>query len=163
MNVPPDRTGRINAADSVALMGFKKLRDAAFAKDLLRDAKITNPTGQSVKTTALLDHNINTYWASSTQENTTLVITLPNKRAVNTLALEEMLTYGQRVIDFTIEAFDGNAYKLVYTGTTIGRKKIASFKEQLTDKLRVTIQHAKAAPVLRGIAGYLVKDPVAVN
>ena len=30
LNVPPDREGLINAHDSVALVGFKKLRDESF-------------------------------------------------------------------------------------------------------------------------------------
>jgi alpha-L-fucosidase len=72
--------------------------------------------------------------------------------------LEEMIAYGQRVISFTIEAFDGSQYQNVFTGTTIGHKKIASFAKQETDKLRITINHAKAAPVLRNISAYLVKE-----
>jgi hypothetical protein len=51
-------------------MGFKKLRDEAFAKDLFNGAKISSNTGDQKKTTALLDHNIKTYWASTSQENT---------------------------------------------------------------------------------------------
>jgi alpha-L-fucosidase len=156
LNVPPDRTGRINAADSAALMGFRKMRDASFTKDVLSGAKISSNTGDQKKLTALLDHNIKTYWASSSQENTELVVTLPKQTTINSLALEEMIAYGQRVIDFTIEAFDGKEYKVVFKGTTIGRKKIAVFKKTQTDKLRVTIHHAKAAPVLRGMAGYLI-------
>ena len=34
LNVPPDRRGLINENDSAALMGFKKLRDASFNKNL---------------------------------------------------------------------------------------------------------------------------------
>lgn len=156
LNVPPDRTGQINAADSAALMGFKKLSDEAFAQDLLKNAKIQ--AHNSKNTEALTDHNIKTYWASAAKDNTELVITFPTQTAINTLVLEEMISFGQRVMNFTIESFDGNEYKHVFTGTTIGRKKIASFKEQYTGKLRVIIQQAKAAPVLRGISGYLVKS-----
>ncbi len=105
---------------------------------------------------AITDHNIQTYWASSKQENTQLIITLPKKTTLNTLVLEEMISYGQRISNFTVEIFDGKKYQAVFNGTTIGRKKIASFTKQETDRLRITIDHAKAAPVLRGISAYLV-------
>jgi alpha-L-fucosidase len=156
LNVPPDRTGRINAADSASLMGFRALRENAFAVDVLKNARLTANTGNQKELVKLIDHNIQTYWASQQQENTQLVINLPKKTALNTLVLEEMISYGQRVSSFTIEAFDGAAYQPVFTGTTIGRKKLASFKKQETDKLRVTFGHAKAAPVLRGVAAYLI-------
>jgi len=156
LNVPPDRTGRINAIDSASLMGFRELRDAAFSKDILAGAKISTNTNNQKNLVNLTDHDIQTYWASPQQENTQLTITLPNKTELNTLVLEEMIAYGQRVSAFTIAVFDGIAYKTIFSGTTIGRKKIATFPKQETDKIRITIDHAKASPVLRNISGYLV-------
>ncbi|MES2331382.1 MAG: alpha-L-fucosidase [Bacteroidota bacterium] len=156
LNVPPDRTGRINAADSASLMGFRALRESAFTTDLLKGAKLTANTGDQKTLANLTDHNIQTYWSSKHQENTQIVINLPKKTELNTLVLEEMIAYGQRVSNFMIEAFDGTQYQTIFTGTTIGRKKIASFKKQETDKLRVTIGSAKAAPVLRGVSAYLI-------
>jgi alpha-L-fucosidase len=157
LNVPPDRTGKINAADSAALMGFRKLRDEAFMTDVFNHAKLSSNTNKKALSN-LLDHNPQTYWASAQQQNTQLTIDLPAKTILNTIVLEEMIAYGQRVISFTIEAFDGSQYQNVFTGTTIGHKKIASFAKQETDKLRITINHAKAAPVLRNISAYLVKE-----
>lgn len=157
LNVPPDRTGRIHPADSASLVGFRKLRDAAFAKDLLQKARINN-TSSKKNITTLTDRNIQTYWASAQKENSTLLVTLPKKTALNTLVLEEMISYGQRVSAFTIESFDGEAFKTVFTGTTIGRKKIARFPEQETTQLRIVIQQAKAAPVLRSISAYQIPN-----
>lgn len=156
LNVPPDRTGRINALDSAALVGFKKLRDEAFATDLLRQATISSNTGDPSQLRSLNDQNINTYWVSGQQQNTELVVSFPQATTVNTVVLEEMIAYGQRVIDFTIEAWDGNGYRNVFTGTTIGRKKIAGFKDVSTTKLRIRIGQAKAVPVLRNLSAYRV-------
>ncbi len=156
LNVPPDRTGQINAADSAALIGFGKLREEAFKTDILTKSYLSfnNNPDESLKN--LTDHNINTYWASPQQDETEIVIDLPRKKQFNTLVLEEMINYGQRVQSFTIEVSDGTIFQPVYRGTTIGRKKIASFTKQESDKIKVTITHAKAAPVLRGIAAYMV-------
>jgi len=156
LNVPPDRTGRINAIDSAALMGFRKLREEAFGADVFANATLSTNTNNHKNLSALTDHNIQTYWASPQKENTQLVVTLNKKTILNTIVLEEMIAYGQRISSFTIEAFDGTKYQNVFTGTTIGRKKIASFGTQETDKLRITINNAKAAPVVRNISGYMI-------
>lgn len=154
LNVPPDRTGRINAIDSASLVGFRKIREAAFAKELLAAAKISTNTRNNAGLKKLTDHDIQTYWVSPQTENTQLTFELPETITINTIVLEEMIQYGQRVFDFTVEIFNGTRFEKVFTGTTIGRKKIAVFSAVRTNKIRLTIPHAKAAPVLRSIAGY---------
>jgi alpha-L-fucosidase len=159
LNVPPDRTGRINAADSAALMGFKQCVTTLLQKMYL--AAQRSAVIQAIKkhTCTARSQYQNLLGIMPSQENTDAAHNPSQKNNINSLALEEMLAYGQRVIDFTIEAFDGKEYKVVYKGTTIGRKKIAVFKKQQTDRLRVTIHHAKAAPVLRGNFGVFDKRP----
>ena len=156
LNVPPDRTGRINAVDSAALMGFRKIRENAFTTDLFAKSTITTNTNKNKDLTHLIDHDINTFWTSSQAENTELVFDLPQKKQINSVILEEMIKYGQRVKSFTIDIFDGMKYQTVFTGTTIGRKKIALFAKQETNKVRITITHSKAAPVLRNVSGFLI-------
>lgn len=158
LNIPPDRTGRFNAADSAALVGFRRIRDAAFAKDLLAHAKLSTNTTHTAGLKNLTDNQVKTYWASPQQENTQITFELPETISINTIVLEEMIQFGQRVFDFTIELFNGTDFEKVYTGTTIGRKKIAGFPVYKTNKLRITLPHAKAAPVLRSVSGYLIKN-----
>ena len=159
LNVPPDRTGRIHPADSAALMGFRKIREGSFAVDLFAKATISTNTPQNKTISHLTDRKINTYWASVQKENTQIVINLAAAKIINTIVLEEMIQFGQRVQAFIVEAFDGINYQPVFTGTTIGRKKMAVFPKQKTNKIRITLTHAKAAPVLRSIAGYLINTP----
>ena len=158
LNVPPDRSGQINAADSASLMGFRKIREAAFLTNLFASANISTNTSNGKNLMNLLDQKNETYWASTQKENTQLILKLPKITSFNTLVLEEMLTYGQRINEFTIEALQGTTYQTIYTGTTIGRKKIASFEKLETSQIRITIKNSKAAPILRNIAAYLVKS-----
>ncbi|MCW3087554.1 MAG: alpha-L-fucosidase [Sediminibacterium sp.] len=155
LNVPPDRRGRIHEADSAALMGFRKIRDLAFANDLFVKAKIT-AAGSQKNIPVLSDHDINTYWISSQKENTQLIITLPATTILNTIVLEEATRYGQRISSFSIDISDGGEFRPVFTGTTIGRKKIAVFPETSARSIRIRINAAKDLPVLRNIAGYRV-------
>ncbi len=156
LNVPPDRTGRINAVDSAALMGFREIRERAFASDLVRGSSVSSNTSNHKDLAKLVDNNISTYWSSDRALNTQLVVELKQTKKINTIVLEEMIQYGQRVKTFTIEVYDGHDYQRVFSGTTIGRKKIAQFKDCETNKIRITIGNAKAAPVLREISGFLI-------
>lgn len=158
LNVPPDRTGRIHPVDSAALMGFRKIKEVAFAKELLAKAKIsTNGTNIS-GLKKLTDNNIETYWASNRQNDTQLLFELPETTTINALVLEEMIRFGQSVSAFTIELFNDSRFEKVFTGTTIGRKKIARFEPYRTNKIRVTILASKAAPVLRSVTGYMMPN-----
>lgn len=156
LNVPPDTRGKIADADSASLMGFLQLRNQAFQHDLLEGASISTNAGDEKQLKHLTDHNIQTYWIAHRVDDAQLEFRLPNKTLVNTLVLEEMIRYGQRVAAFTIELYQNGQYEKVFTGTTIGRKKIASFEGKETDRIRITVQEAKAAPVLRSIAAYAI-------
>ena len=157
LNVPPDRTGRINAADSASLVGFRTIREAAFAKDLLSKAKISTNSKNVSGLKNLTDNQIKTYWSSDRQNDTQLTFELPETVTINSVILEEMIQFGQRVSGFTIELMGDTKFEKVYSGTTIGRKKIARFEPFRTKKIRVTITDAKAAPVLRSITGYMMR------
>ncbi|NCI46639.1 alpha-L-fucosidase [Sediminibacterium soli] len=154
LNVPPDRSGRFHAADSAALVNFRKLREQAFAKDLLSGAAVHTTDRNKSNLKHITDHRNNTYWAAEAESNAGLSFTLPARQKINAVALEEMISLGQRVISFTIEAEANGVFRKVFEGTTIGRKKIAVFPETETKQLRVTFTGAKAAPVIRGISAY---------
>ena len=156
LNVPPDTHGKINAADSVSLMGFHKLITGAFNTDLLRQATIHTNAGHEQQLKHLTDHAISTYWTSSRQNESQLEFKMGQPTFINTVVLEEMIRYGQRVISFTIDVYHNGQYETVFKGTTIGRKKIAVFDGKHTDRIKVTIHEAKAVPVLRSIAAYAI-------
>ncbi|MNY72802.1 hypothetical protein D3C86_2114430 [compost metagenome] len=69
-----------------------------------------------------------------------------------------MISYGQRVINFSIEYLKDGQFEKIYSGTTIGRKKIASFPAIQTDKIKIVIHKTKAPVVLRNISAYLIED-----
>ena len=155
LNVPPDRTGRFNAQDSLSLIEFGRLRKAAFNNNLLRTAKFSSKENPA-QLKYLSDNNIHTGWQATQSANNVIECKWTKPVSINSLVLEEMIDYGQRVFSFSIESFDGVKYQPVYTGTTIGRKKIAVFPVQNSRQLRITIHQSKAPVVLRSISGYLL-------
>lgn len=153
LNVPPDRTGRINAIDSASLVGFRKLRERAFSQDLLAGLPATSNSGTQPMN-ILTDHNDANSWTAEKAEQVQLTFTLPTAKKMNAVVLQEMISAGQRVMNFTIELSNGNSFHQVFAGTTIGRKKIAVFSEETAKQVRITIDRAKAPPVLRAVSAY---------
>jgi alpha-L-fucosidase len=135
LNVPPDRRGLFNEADSASLVGFAALREKAFKTNLFAGLK------PAVKTTAGLP---------------TLTYTFSKPTKLNAVVLQELIEHGQRVKNFTIESKEsatGNFVK-IYDGTTIGRKKIATFDPINTTSIKITITDAKAEVLLKPSAAY---------
>lgn len=137
LNVPPDRRGLFHEADSASLVGFAALRKKAFETNVL--AGLTPLT----KTNAA--------------GLVTLTYTFKKSTKLNAVVLQELIEHGQRVKNFTIEAKEegtnGNFVK-IFDGTTIGRKKIATFDPITTTSIKITITDAKAAVYLKPTTAY---------
>jgi alpha-L-fucosidase len=131
LNVPPNRAGLISSVDSAALMSFKKIREEAFANNILKGANI-------LRTKEFIE------------------IHLANEVSLNTLVLKEKINLGQRVVRFEITGGnDINKFDPIVAGTTIGHKRILQFPTQKLKYLRIKFNQYKAIPILGDIEGYL--------
>ena len=139
LNVPPDRRGLFNEADSASLVGFAALREKAFKTNVFAGLK------PAVKTTAGLP---------------TLTYTFSKPTKLNAVVLQELIEHGQRVKSFIIEAKEETAFGKtnnfvkIFDGTTIGRKKIATFDPITTTSIKITITDAKAEVLLKPSSAY---------
>lgn len=134
LNVPPNRKGLIDSLDVAALISFKKIRDKAFKTNLFKNAVI-----QKTKTG--------------------IQISLTQPVAINTIQLQELIEFGQRVIAFEIKVGTNKKdMKTVFTGTTIGHKRITQFPTQTVQNITLNILESKAAPLLKAPSGYLIQN-----
>jgi alpha-L-fucosidase len=78
--------------------------------------------------------------------------------------VQEDIRFGQRVKEFTLEAYAENDWELIASQTTIGRKRILRFPNVVASKLRLNIVDSKACPVISNIGVYnapkVVVEPV---
>jgi len=134
LNVPPDRTGQINEHDSIALVGFKKLRDESFS----------TPVAEK-------DFSLSVAQRSYTAN-------IGSVKMINCVLLREPIQLGQRVKSFSVELL--NKGKVVYQmeGTTIGNKRILTFPRTEADGVRIVIKSARAPAVLNRFAAYLIDE-----
>jgi alpha-L-fucosidase len=159
LNVPPDRRGLFHENDVQSLKGFRKLLDSVFAKNLALKADVTASSfrGNNEKFAAsnLTDGDKDSYWATDDGVDTgSFEIRLPAKATVNYIVLQEYIRLGQRVSDFAVESFTNGQWQRIASGTTIGHKRILKIDPVETDKIRVTINAAKACPVISNVEIY---------
>ncbi len=132
LNVPPDRTGKINAHDSTALVGFKQLKDESFSM----------PIADKKFTAASLLYKID----------------LLQSKKINCIILKENIATGQKIKSFTIQLRLKNNIVDTLDGTTVGKKRILTFPSIDIDSFLIKIDETKATPLLDEISADLIDE-----
>jgi alpha-L-fucosidase len=144
LNVPPDRRGRINAKDSSALVGFRRLRDKNFKNNLIT-----------------VDLLLPQYNFDSIGHFESFRFHWTNKVEINCLSLQEILTLGQKVKTFQIILYSDSSYhNPIYDiiGSTIGRKRIITFPKLAVGSFKIKISDTKDEPLTLGASAYLIDE-----
>lgn len=150
LNIPPDKDGLISDADIKTLKAWTALRTNIFENNLAAGAKIISPNGTNTK--SLLDNHYETYWTTKGKDTSaTIEIQLKNKPTFNVLMLQENISTGQRIEHFTLEYWDGNGWKKVAEGTTVGYKRLLQFPDIKAEKIRINIISSRLNPTLSEI------------
>ena len=138
LNIPPDRRGRIAAADSVRLRELADYLDRTFADDRIEGgAKLFRAeAGQSRE------------------------YDLKPRSRINTVLLQEDIARGQRVEAFTVEALIDGAWTEVGRGTTIGYKRLLRIPEVEASKLRITVDGTRLRCRISRVGAYLAPSLV---
>jgi alpha-L-fucosidase len=82
------------------------------------------------------------------------VIDLGTEKCLRYLILQEYIQLGQRVKSFRVEALMDAVWRPVYTGTTIGYKRIIDLQNACIREIRIRIDDSKACPVVSEVGVY---------
>lgn len=156
LNLPPDRTGQINANDVKALEEFQDYLTKSFSENVLLGAKVvaseTRANSKKYAASNVLDTKKESYWSVNNQTKTaSLTFTLSKKRTFNCFEIKEYIKLGQRIGSFTIEVEQNGKWNKVYKGSTIGYKKLAKFDDVDAQKVRITFINSLACPVIESV------------
>ncbi|HLO57777.1 MAG TPA: alpha-L-fucosidase [Bacteroidales bacterium] len=159
LNVPPDRRGLIHEIDVESLRNFRLLLDSVFRNNLalnvpVKASSYRNNTDE-FSPGKIADGNKDSYW--TTNDNVTkgsIEMDLDGNKKISYIVLQEYIKLGQRVSEFSLEAFNGSEWMPLYTGTTIGYKRIIKIDPVPASKIRVNILKSKACPVISNVEVY---------
>ena len=147
LNIPPDKRGLLADSDVKNLKGFRQLLDKTFSNNLARGAIIKSVNG--INTKALLDRKYDTYFTTKVKDTTTTIeLTLPAAKTFDVLSLQENIAVGQRIESFVLEYKNGNKWKQLAEGTTVGYKRLIRFKEVTAKQIRLRILSSRLNPTL---------------
>lgn len=134
LNSTPDTTGLIPKEDIALYKAFGEEIDRRFKVPI---AEINESKGQLVE------------------------LDLPQQQRINHVITMEDYREGQRVREYTIEGFSGGKWVELFSGQSIGRKKIDYFNEFELSKVRLKVTKSVGEPLIRKFAAYYVEDFVA--
>jgi len=162
LNVAPDKRGLFSDESVTRLHEFHDALQKIFGTDFAagKTAVASNVRGgdDTFGADKALDGDKNTYWATDDGvTNATLEVDLGAEQEFNVVRLEEMISLGQRVAEYKIEAWDDGAkdWKLLNHGYTIGYRKLDRFPKVKSSKVRLTILRARACPTIKSFGVHL--------
>jgi alpha-L-fucosidase len=163
LNIPVDTRGLIHEADSARLMELAATLKATFETDLAAGKAVSASDfrGESRKFKAgnVNDSDGETYWATNDHVlQASLTINFGKTLTFNRFLVQEYIRLGQRVKKFRLEALVDNSWQTIAEETTIGYKRILRFPDVTASKIRLSIDDAKACPVISNIQVLMTKE-----
>jgi alpha-L-fucosidase len=159
LNLPPNTEGLVSEPDVRAMAGFRERLAAIFKTDLAAGkpatASNTRDGDAAFGPQAAVDGKPETYWATDNDARSGwLEIDLGKPTALTIARLEEPITLGQRIAAYRIEYLDGNEWKTIVRGTTIGRKKLDRFAPVTARRVRLVIDKSLECPLVKTFGLY---------
>lgn len=150
MNVPPDGRGLIHANDSAALVGFKKLREDNFKKDLIKNATVSVVSGDSIKA-------VNIHAPITNYQYEFIQVHFKKPTLVNCIVLKEKIGNGQSVQKFYIQLRNSKQHES-YMYNTIGRKRIISFRAINAEDIFIHFVEGKRTINMADVEAYYIDE-----
>jgi len=159
LNFPVDRRGLIHEKDEEQLMKMVEVIRKDLDKDLAGSARAeaSQVRGNSRKFDGrkAVDGDPETYWATDDGVlSASLVIDFGEETTFNRFLVQEYIPLGQRVREFTLEAWVNEEWEQVDAQTTIGYKRILRFDNVSSRKLRFNILDARGCPAISNLEVY---------
>jgi alpha-L-fucosidase len=163
LNLPPDKRGLIHENDVKSLLGMKAILDKTFDKNLAENARIAATESQAGNPPeSLLDGDPKTFWTTKPGTKTaTLEFTNENQQEFDVLLLQENITNGQRIEEFSLEVYKDGEWVELAKGTTIGYKRLLRIERKTALKVRLKIISSRDCPELSEFG--LFKSSIPVN
>ncbi len=135
LNLPPDTTGLMPAADVARAQQFGEEIQRRFGKSVAE----TSGSGESI------------------------TLPLPAGSQMDTVLMQEDCSFGERVRQYKIEARQAGKWITLGTGTAIGHKRIQPVPQTSADAVRLVAVESAARPMIRRLAVFDTKTPPPKN
>lgn len=156
LNVPPNPDGLFDGADVERLKELGSELTRIYSKPQGKGAAAwSEDSANGYDVQSVLNANRKEYWRSvETDTELQVVIKLPEERMINLITIKEAIEIGQHIEMFNLDIWNGEDWETVYTGKTIGYKKICRFPAARTKQIRLFISQYRCFAALSEIGLY---------
>ena len=152
LNIPPTPQGLFHENDVKRLREFGEYLRSTYGKNLLDEARLFADScapGREIENVRR-DGYESFFKTADGVRACRIAISLPREEEIAHVVLKENILCSQRIEAFRILSGE----RILYEGTVVGYKKIASFPPVRTDNLTIEILDARVAPTLSFLGVY---------
>ncbi len=156
LNVPPDRRGLFHENDVARLKELREVLDETFCHNLAAGRPVTATSSRiGHGPECITDGNGSTWWTTEDGViEARFEVDLGNPVTFDRAMLQEMISEGQRIEAFSLEARQNGRWKEIVRATTIGYKRLLRFPPVTADRVRVRILDSRDCPTIRRFGLY---------
>lgn len=160
LNIPPDKTGKINRIDELELDSLRRRleKDFYFCRSKTAHAFATSEADADKSVKNIFD-GTPSYWESeSDDELPEIIIDLGEKTKFDKIVLMENIATGQQIESFRLYYDKCGKWKKLHKSTVIGHKRICRFKAVSSSKIKLRITSCRGKATLKFLGVYLGKN-----
>jgi len=146
LGIAPDDTGRLPASDAGRLREFGEAVQRLYGPEHNLTRQATHVSNSPAE--AAIDNDAATFW-SAPERHATLELRFEKPVTFDRTITMEWLNEGQRVENYSIEAFQDGAWKTLAHAQAIGHKKIDIFTPVTTQRVRLNLLSTTGSAVIR--------------
>lgn len=156
LNIPPHKNGYITTYDEERLTELGSFIRESFQENYAVKAQVAASSSEPGSDVYNVLKENDTYWkAIDYAASCDIAIRLKEPEVLQYIVLQEQIKLSQRVERFEVWAeTEGTEERLIYSGTTIGYKKICAIPPTKITALRIVFKEYRVAPVIRTIELY---------
>ena len=165
LNVSPDTNGLIPEDQVQRLMELKEFMHRTFSTNLALGSTI-NATSETPnhKVASILDNEKMTYWTTDGEwdinnSKASIIFDLGQSRTFDNVLAQEYIREGQRVAEWSFDAWVGDSWKELVHNKTIGYKNIKRFEPVTCGRVRLNILRSWDNPMISNFGLYLSNIP----
>jgi len=134
LNVPPTKAGLLHERDVSNLSAMQRRLTALFSRDLVEEARVD--------------------WRVTGARSAVLEVDLGRTVDVSVADLREDIVHGQTVARYSLSGTDGEGWRVLSSGTTIGYRKLDRFEPTSVRRVTLTIDRTLERPRRVSLALY---------
>jgi alpha-L-fucosidase len=146
IGLAPDNRGLLPDSDVARLKEFGEALRSTYAQERNLAGRASNASEYS----AAVDSDPDTIWSAPEGSHSAVIDLMFSRPITFDRALSmESLVEGQKVQKYAIQVRDGVKWRTIYSGTTIGHKKLDFFPRTTAQRVRLNVITASSAPRIR--------------